>query len=127
MKKATKIIQVSILIAENGFSLIHEFLHIPKKGKFVLRRTALIRFLNFRGKTGEAGKEEHQILIEFLLPLRGNQNRTYPVAFGGEIDTIQSAVRCRNLILPSSRLVAKDSLQINRLIRQSLLVDILSF
>ena len=87
----------------------------------------MIRFLNFRGKTGEAGKEEHQILIEFLLSFRRNQNRTHPVAFGREIDSIQSAVRCRNLILPASRLVTKDSLQINRLIRQGLLVDILSF
>ena len=75
-------------------------------------------------KARKAREEHHEVVIQLLLTIGGNDDWLYVKAVRVEIDAVESAIRRRDLILPTACLIAKHALKIDRLFRQSALIDV---
>lgn len=64
---------------------------------------ALMPPASFRGSS----KEHHQILIELFFSLWRNNYRKNLITVSIEIDTVEAAKRCSNLILPATSFLAE--------------------
>lgn len=118
----TELVQVTA--GEDFLRLVHQGEHLQKlllfgvDGLFVL-------LLNGEGEPGEAGEEEHQVVVEPVLPLVGDDDGCHLEAVLGEGDLVQSTVGGGNLVLEAAAFAAQLPLQVNGLLRQPLFVDVL--
>ena len=82
--------------------------------------------LNVRGKAGKTREKEHEILIQRALPLGAHNHGAHAVAVFAEANHIEAAKGSGNLVLPAAGLPAEFPLEVNGLVREALLVGVLS-
>ena len=118
-----KVVQISA--GEDRFRLIYQREHFQKL--LLLGPDGLLMLLlDGEGKPGKSGKEEHQVVVEPLLPPGGNDDGVHLKAILGEGDLIEAAVGRRDLVLDAAAFAAQLPLQVDGFLRQALFIDVLS-